>query len=378
MNARPYSPLDTIGPRLWLPWSAVTPESGTLVGAVTGGQDVLQRHRWLLEALYGPESGRFMHALAYAYYGLRPTLSLHSSDLDRTYAGLVPQPAGALDYTERERVAGVEVTLDFPGFESSQAFSLGYEYRHVSALSEPPPVAPSHDKAPATGALGAARLGWTYSSARRQPYSISPGDGRGVALALAHAQEGLGSERTFTRASAGWAEYLPLPVRRHVLLARLFAGTAAGDVPPQGAFALGGGSPGDVVLNVDDAFLPLRGYPANAFRGDNAVLLGLEYRFPLDEIARGGETAPLFLRRLHGALFVDAGEAWDGGGFDAADLRTGIGAELRLDLTFAYSFPLTLRAGVAWVLDEEGGVYPTLGLTMAQGLLGATTPTGRR
>jgi outer membrane protein assembly factor BamA len=163
-----------------------------------------------------------------------------------------------------------------------------------------------------------------------------------------------------------------------VLQARLFAGGAGGDAPPQGAFALGGESPGDVSLALEAPSLPLRGYPANAFRGDNALLLGLEYRFPLREIGRGGDTAPFFWRRLHGAVFLDAGGAWDEGGASAERLHAGVGAELRLDLTFSYGLPLTLRLGVAWGLDEEGGVYPTLGITMPQGFLGAATPTGRR
>lgn len=375
---RPYSPLDTVLPRLWIPWVAATAESGTLGGFVTGGQDVLQRHRWLLSALYGPESGRFMHTLAYDYDGLRPTLSLLSADVDRTYADLVPTPAGYRDYTERERIAGLEAALAVPGFEASQALSLGYRYRHLTARSPSPAVPPPPDEEPATGSLGAFRLGWAYSSARRQTFSISPEGGRTLRLALEHAQEGFGSGRTFTRASADWSEYLPLPARRHVLLARLFGGTSGGETPAQGAYALGGEPVGDVALSVDDEALPLRGYPLNALRGDNAVLLGLEYRFPLREIGRGGDTAPFFLRRLHGALFVDAGEAWDGGGFSAGGLRTGVGAELRLDLTFSYFLPLTLHLGVAWGLDEEGGIYPTLGLTAPPGLPGAATPTGRR
>jgi outer membrane protein assembly factor BamA len=163
-----------------------------------------------------------------------------------------------------------------------------------------------------------------------------------------------------------------------VLLARLFVGGAGGDTPPQGAYTLGGEPLGDVALTLDDEALPLRGYPLNAFRGDNAVLGSLEYRFPLAESGRGGKTTPFFLRRLHGALFVDAGETWDDGGFHRDALRTGVGAELRLDLTFSYLLPLTLRLGVAKGLDEEGGVYPTLGIWMPQGLLGAATPTRRR
>ncbi len=103
--ATDYSPLDTILPRLWFPWFAYSPASGTLAGLVTGGQDVLQRHRYTLTALYGPESGRLMHWFDYTYDGLRPTLRLSSSDFDRTYGGLLRDDHGAADYSERIRSA---------------------------------------------------------------------------------------------------------------------------------------------------------------------------------------------------------------------------------------------------------------------------------
>ncbi len=377
--SRPYSPLDTVLPRLWFPWAATSAESGALYGLVTGGQDVLQRHRYLLTGLYGPESGRFMHTLDYAYDGLRPTLRLLSTDFDRTWAGLVRDGAGgSADYSERERTVGVEAALSFPGFERSQTIAAGYRYRHLSALSPPAPLAGSPSGEPTRGSLGAARLSWAWSSARRQTFSISPEGGRTLLLAVERAQEGLGSGRSYTRATADWSEYLPLPWSRHVLQARLFAGGAGGDPPAQGAFALGGDSPGDVSYALDDRWLHLRGYPVNALRGNRALLAGLEYRFPLAEIGRGDDTAPFFLRRLHGALFVDTGAAWEDGGFAAGELRTGIGAEIRLDLYFSYFVPLTLRLGLAKGLDEEGGVYPTLGIWMPQGLPGSATSTRRR
>jgi hypothetical protein len=256
--------------------------------------------------------------------------------------------------------------------------TAGYRYREVSALSPLPSPDGYRGRLPEQGSLGAARLAWEYSSARRQAYSISPGGGRTLVLALERSQEGYGSDISFTRAAADWTEYLTLPWDRQVLQARLFVGGAGGETPGQGAFGLGGGSAGDLPYSVDDRYLPLRGYRPNALLGDRAVLVGLEYRFPLLEIGRGGSSAPLFLRRLHGALFVDAGSAWDHGGFDAGGLRTGVGAELRLDLTFSYFVPLTVYAGVAWGLDEEGGIYPTLGVRIPQGLLGAATSPGRR
>ena len=82
---------------------------------------------------------------------------------------------------------------------------------------------------------------------------------------------------------------------------------------PQGAFQLGGDMPGDVTLSVNERAVYLRGYPAAEFRGENAALLSLEYRLPIVNIERGGGQTPFFWRRLHGAVFAEAGNAWDSG-----------------------------------------------------------------
>jgi Tol biopolymer transport system component len=369
--ATAYSPLDTLLPRLWLPWSASSPASGTLVGLVTGGQDVLQRHLYTFTGLYGPESGRLMHWLDYTYDGLRPTLRLSSSDFDRTSGGLLRDARGSADYTERLRSIGADAGLAFPGFDSSQAVTIGYRYRELSGLDPLPPWPGYDGELPTTGRLGSTRLAWSFSNAHRQPLAISPAGGRRIGFRLEHYQKGFGSESTFSRSSLDWSEYIALPSPRHVLAARLFIGGANGGPPQQGVFGLGGNAPGAVDYALDDQALLLRGYAPNTFRGERAVLASVEYRFPLLEVGRGGVSAPFYLRRVHGALFADAGEAWTDGAFRAGGLHAGVGAEIRFDLFVSYVLPLTVRLGVAVGLDEEGGVYPTLGIWIPQGLLGS-------
>jgi sugar lactone lactonase YvrE len=368
---RPYTPLDTILPRLWFPWLAHSPASGTLAGFVTGGQDVLERHRYTLTALYGPRAERLMHWADYSYDGLRPTLSLSSSDADRTYGGLLRDGRRSADYTERRRSLGAAVTLDFPGFDSSQSATIGYRYRELSALTPDTPWPGYAGRRPATGPLGSTRLTWSFSDARRQPLSVSPSGGRRVGLDLEHYQRGFGSASTFTVASLDWSEYFALPAPRHVLAARFFAGVISGGPPQQGVFGLGGGVAGEVDAAREDQDLRLRGFAPGSFRGERAVLASLEYRFPLLEVGRGGVSFPLFLRRLHGAVFVDAGEGWDAGEFRPSALHAGVGAEIRLDMLLSYSVPLTVRLGVAAGLDSAGGVYPTLGLSLPLGLTGS-------
>ena len=58
----------------------------------------------------------------------------------------------------------------------------------------------------------------------------------------------------------------------------------------------------------------------------------------------------MFFRTLHGAVFADAGHAWDTT-FRAADLRTSTGGELSLDIVILRYVPLTLVTGAAWIRD---------------------------
>jgi outer membrane protein assembly factor BamA len=121
-------------------------------------------------------------------------------------------------------------------------------------------------------------------------------------------------------------------------------------VLPQRAFQLGGDNPGDITIPVTDDSVFLRGYPANQFRGNNAALASLEYRFPITDIEVGNNNLPFFFRRVHGAFFVESGNAWDNG-FHISDSKSSVGTEGRLDLFLAYYVPITFRIGLAKALD---------------------------
>lgn len=98
----------------------------------------------------------------------------------------------------------------------------------------------------------------------------------------------------------------------------------------------------------------MRGYWDGQFLGKSLANYSFEYRLPILYIYQGSGTAPLFLKRLHGALIADAltvdGFAYDREA-DAYDRVSpwksfwSFGAELKLDVTLGYHFPLTFTAG---------------------------------
>ena len=371
-----YSPLPTLAPRFWLPWFDYSHESGLLGGFLTAGQDVVQNHAYAVTGLYGPKKSRFWYSLDYFYDGLYPTFHLYASDRDRTFSDLLSDAFGEKDYVEGVKTYGLEVSAPLVKTRKQHMLSIAYQRQELSELTKVEPfVSPWPGYAgpvPFEGVLASGRATYLFNNARRYSFSISPEQGRTIALGYERFDESAGSDLEFNKYTADWHEYLNFPWKHHVLQVRAFAGTSTGITTaefPQGAFQLGGDMPGDFTLSLDDNHVYLRGYPENEFRGRNAGLLSLEYRFPIVNIERGGGQTPFFLRRLHGAVFGEAGSVWEEESFHASDAKRAAGAEIRLDLDMAYGWiPVTLRLGFARGLDEEGESQLIMNLWVPLGL----------
>ena len=78
--------------------------------------------------------------------------------------------------------------------------------------------------------------------------------------------------------------------------------------------------------------------------GDSEDAGVAEWRFPLLDVQRGYDTFPFFLRSLHGAVFTEAGQAWDGA-FDWRRSLLDVGLELRAQ-AHVQQAPTELRAGI--------------------------------
>jgi outer membrane protein assembly factor BamA len=135
-------------------------------------------------------------------------------------------------------------------------------------------------------------------------------------------------------------------------LLRGYAGKSTGDVIAQRAFQLGGVGPGDMTINIDDNNVYLRGYPVNRYRGQKVGLATMEYRFPIQNIESGVGNTPFFFKRVHGAAFAEAGNAWDDV-FLRNDVKRSVGAEASLDMTLGYFLPTTVRLGLYKALDDQ-------------------------
>jgi hypothetical protein len=375
LPSRPYSAFPTVAPTFWLP-SIGADGAGTTFGAFTGGLDVLLRHAWTASAWWSASGQEPGYALAYQGGWSWPRLDLSS-------ALWLDESPGPPDRLQRVwTVADAGLTFTFTRLARALALRASWSGTRYDSVEAPLPG----PEFPAAlrfedGFLSEGSVELRYSDARRFVRSISPEEGRTAALRLRAAAPAIGSDYDLRRGQASLAQYVRIPFTRHAVLAtRLAGGAAEGTIGGNAPFELGGvGAPDPLALlptAVGTAPDQLRGYESGDLAGTGYVLANLELRFPLSAPRLGRSTWPIFLRRVHGAVFADAGDAFDLPGelafarhrLDAEQLRFSAGAEVRLELVLGYWLRTDLRVGVARPLgalfgrgraaDRDAGLDP--------------------
>src|SRR6185369_11091654 len=151
-----------------------------------------------------------------------------------------------------------------------------------------------------------------------------------------------------------WAEYLTPPWAKLHALALLYSG-GVGIGDKRSFFGLGGFVEQDVVrslfLRRQQCCFFLRGYAPNSLVGDQFHIVSAEYRLPLVTLENGYATFPVYLRRISGAVFADAGNAFEGT-FHPSDLKYGVGGQLRFDVKLVYYLDTQFQLGYAKGLSK--------------------------
>jgi Tol biopolymer transport system component len=359
LPTRPYRALDTLGPTFWLPiWS--TDAEGTILGAITGGGDVVGLHAWSLQAWWSIGARQPGYAASYLGGWSWPRLDLSSSRSVEVSEGRPWRYESV--WTPLD--AGLNFT--FTSVERALVLRVGWSGTIYDSLPPLPPPGPPlpPDVEFRDGLLSQASLGAVYSDARRFARSISPEEGRTIGLGFRIAASEIGSDYALARLRGSWSEYLRVPFTRHVVLAaRLSGGVARGTIGGRAPYSIGGVAQQDATSILQSALLggapsagadQLRGYRPDTALGNAYALANLELRFPLGAPELGFSTLPAFLRRLHGAVFLDGGDAFSRSDVPFSSepfrwdrVRFGAGAELRLEAFLAYYIPLEVRLGFA-------------------------------
>ncbi|GFO64249.1 BamA/TamA family outer membrane protein [Geomonas paludis] len=357
LSSASYTPLPTLLPRFWLPRLYADGPEGTVVGAFTAGADVLGYHSYAVSAAYSNERKRGYYTLLYNNDSFYPTLTLQAHAEPFLYADLYQN---GNDYWELNRGVSVQASIPINRLESHYRLLAGYEIVDQKALSTLSPDGTLYGVPVFQGRRDNVFAGIDFDDVLKYPYSVSSEEGRRISLLYRYYARDLGSDINLSEYSATYEEYLRLPLaspRHQVLYLRLSGALADGDLQyGQEAFQMGG-PPSD--LNK----FPLRGYPVRSMAGKYIATGTLEYRAPIMYPLRGFGTVPAFAEKLHGALFVDAGQVWDDRrSFHGDETRIGAGFELRADVTLGYWVKVTPALGYAHGFNKGGEdqIYFTL------------------
>ncbi|MEB3330061.1 MAG: BamA/TamA family outer membrane protein [Candidatus Sericytochromatia bacterium] len=365
--ATAYDPWPSLRPKLWAPFGFFD-ERGPVWGFQTFGQDVLMQHFAFGAFGWGLLSGRPFYSVSYSNEVWYPSLSAYATDTTLLSA---PLHAGrAHTVVQRGRYQGVSAT--FPGLPSiflqnqwatGDTVTLAFSAQHVQDEMDVAALGLPERLRPQTGQTNTLAATWRFADNYKHAWSISPEGGNLGTLGYEKALPALGSQHAFDRVWLDWRRYAALPWEHHVLAWRLSGGTSVGG-GAAGDFYLGGSDSATLLANVDlrtasgvgTRSVPLRGYAFAAQRGPSVAAFSAEWRFPLLPVQRGWGTVPFFVRNLHGAVFTEAGQAWEGA-FDWRRSLLDVGLELRAQ-THVQQAPTEVRLGIGQGLVTPGGGVP--------------------
>lgn len=345
LSSKPYSALNTLWPRFWLP-TLYSDHDGTVIGAFTAGQDVLGYNTYYLNVDYGAASSKIYYDALYLNDYTYPTLMLRTYARPILYSDFLQRG----DYYELNRSLIFSMSIPIYYIESRYKFIIGYHLQKQEAISDLTNNQ-FNNSTVFQGRRDNIFVGIEFSNGLKYPYSISHEEGRRINFLYKHYDRNLGSDLNSREYFATYSEYFLLPfsgpMRHSVIYLNLKGAVADGDRIIQQAFQLGGAP--------SQSEFSLRGYPSRFATGQYIATGTLEYRAPITYIFQGTNTKPFFWDRLHGALFADVGEVWDDvRGFSSDRLKVGAGIEARLDMTLGYYLEITPAFGIAHGLNQDG------------------------
>ncbi|HVV81674.1 MAG TPA: LpqB family beta-propeller domain-containing protein [Kofleriaceae bacterium] len=359
---RPYRPLETLAPQAWTA-ALVLGTYGRAVQVETNGSDVAGLHAYDLGATVDLGRGDVNVGASYGYGGLRPGLRLAASRqiAQRTSIRLDGEP---VPWSEEvlSATAGVGIPVRHND-ESSLSLSFDYDLDWIRRTEAPPLTADPDQPLPSVPLANYVSAGLAlrgaYSHVRGVLYGVGPTHGAEASASLRIDHPAIGA--TYRALTVSWFArgYYKLPWGvTPVLALRVVGGLRVSSLARGAAFALGGQPTQDVVQSIIDSSRAsptgfLRGYPPRVVAGNTYHLANLEYRQQLAEIERGPSTLPLYLKRVHLGLLVDAGMAYDDT-ITADRLRVSVGAAIRLDTLIGFYVPGAFELGYAHGLWSDG------------------------
>ncbi len=363
---RPYRPLETLSPQSWTLALDAANNAATIT---TGGGDAAGLHGYSLAVGLDYMHGYTDVGASYYYDGWRIPFHAAASRSLLTRGGWrIDGVSRAFDEEDWSGVVGINVPFESrPSTHWSASLDYNVDwYRLVT-----PPIGAympdPNDRVPLIPATNYVQTGVSarvsFSSVRSWIFSLGPTTGFDASVALRYDDPALGATYRNVTLSYAADRFFRLWGDSPVLAVRIQGALRAGDLVRGGGFGLGGVGAQDIVQSIVNSTRTssigyLRGYLSRTVAGNQYHLLNLEYRQELWQIERGLGTLPIYFRRMHLGILSDTGTAYDTR-FDAStNLRTSLGAALRVDAFFGYFVPGTFEIGYARGL-LDGGINET-------------------
>lgn len=388
IEKKKFNPWRTLAPRYWLPAQVWFSESGATFGAFTSGTDPLFRHSWSAWVNYNTGAAFTGGGASYVndrwrwtFYSSAETYVLNYGESLYTLPKLREPGSHFVDISNTGRNYYEQHIAGQVGawwvWRSKYFLSTRYRYDYrtnwtpLNELSYQPFL-------PVRGAFAGPSLAVSIDKTEYYRFSISPQRGYRLTATVEAQEEFLGSDFRKEIGTVDSRAYVKVPFLPFTVLGfRGVAGYASGDDIRPSTFRLGGALGESVFVSSTPNYYSLRGFPFFAFGGERMVLGSAELRFPIWRAHRGIGTGPLYLRTIHGGVFADSGQAWDngeagafaatfggkGGTFadnlqaDYESFHTGVGGELRMDTIWYYYFPITIRLGYSFALNDDPAGY---------------------
>jgi len=359
---RPYRAIETLAPQTWtLTLNASAHPANMAIQ--TGGSDAVGLHYYNLSIATQLDDGRANIGASYGYNGLRFPMRLAMSRTIFDRGGYRIDGVNKL-FTEEDWSGTLSSSVPFesrPGV--SWSLSLDYDVDWFRQVKQPMFELDPNQRVPGVPNTDYVQAGigtrLAFSTIKTVTYGIGAQSGLDAAVALRFDHPALGA--TYRNVTVSYTTNLARRLwgKTPVIVARLAGSFRAGDLVRTGSFGLGGIPVQDIAQAIVNSTRVgvtgyLRGYPARTIVGNQYHLLNVEYRQELLQIEHGISTLPIYFRRIHGAILSDTGTAFDVR-FDASrNLRTSLGAALRLDAFFGYFVPGTFEIGFAKGLQTGG------------------------
>lgn len=337
-------------PHYWLPLFTDAGAAGRFFGFSTSGVDAIGRTSIYLHGSGSVDPVRGMGGVHLVSEALgTPTLDIGVSN-DWSLVGVTGGGVAVSEHTAAGSAGAAFVTRRWRS-TATLRFGIDVERTRYRAIPEQPIATVC------TGCVARDFLGASVSARFAQlvtaPLAVSAQNGF-VWSVVYRRRELLASAAWSGELQSRLAVYAALPVvayARPVLAVRLAGGVTHGPHPL--SFGVGGVSSGvldlgfGLRLGTGRAF-PVRGYMASDARGEHALAVSAELRWPVALLGRSIGHLPLGADQVSLALFTDAGDAWNGGGGPFPLRLIGVGAEVVADLRVNYDLPLRARLGVAY------------------------------